>query len=161
MSFEIKNRHRIRRKDALYVAKELGNIFNTSVVDNNLPLDLAEVGPRHVYIQQEMIVAIEFGDRMIPSIRALLSNPPTSKFVTVDMGAVPFVTNGASVMAPGIVDADKSIVVGDLIWVRDEKHQKALAIGETMYSGVEMLEMIKGKVVKVIHYVGDDMWSVV
>jgi len=97
----------------------------------------------------------------IPSLKMFLDKDvrklPNS--VTVDMGAIPFVTNGADIMRPGIVDADKNILEGSFVVICDEKHGKPLAIGISLYSGEEMLSLKEGKVVKNIHYVGDKIWN--
>ena len=92
-------------------------------------------------------------------MRGLLAYPAKKRWVTVDMGAVKFVYNGADVMAPGIVDADPSITPSDLVWVRDEKNLRPLAIGEALTSGPEMVASEKGKAVNSIHHVGDALWK--
>ena len=71
------------------------------------------------------------------------------------MGAVEFVYNGADIMAPGIVEADKNISEGDLVWVREVEHEKPLAVGKALTQGKEMIESEEGKVVKNLHHVGD------
>ena len=48
------------------------------------------------------------------------------------MGAVPFVCKGANVMAPGIRKVEGEFAKGDLVIIVDEKHGKALALGESM-----------------------------
>jgi PUA domain protein len=75
------------------------------------------------------------------------------------MGAVRFVTNGADVMAPGIVDADASIEKGHQIWICDERHHKPLAVGIALLNGNEMISAEKGKAVKLKHYIGDGLWK--
>ena len=62
-------------------------------------------------------------------------------------------------MAPGIVDADPAIRPGDLVWVRDERNLRPLAIGEALMSGPEMVASEKGKAVASIHHVGDPLWK--
>jgi predicted RNA-binding protein (TIGR00451 family) len=69
------------------------------------------------------------------------------------------VVKGADIMGPGIVDADKDIKPGDFVWVRDVKNLRALASGEAIISGMEMLQKKPGKAVKSIHYVGDKLWK--
>ena len=76
------------------------------------------------------------------------------------MGAVGFVTNGADVMSPGIVDADPQIQPGDLIWIADETHNKPLGVGEALLTGEEMIANTKGKAIKNIHYIGDALWEI-
>lgn len=95
------------------------------------------------------------------SVRGFLATKPPKRFVTVDMGAVKFVLNGADVMAPGIVEADPAIAPGDLVWIRDERNKQPLAIGEAIVAGTAMPRGPKGKAVKAIHHVGDDLWNVV
>ncbi len=79
--------------------------------------------------------------------------------VTVDMGAVPYVTNGADIMRPGITDIDEAVEKGDFVVITEERHGKPLAIGETLYSGKEINQMHQGKVIENIHYVGDKLWN--
>ena len=79
--------------------------------------------------------------------------------VLVDMGAIPYVCNGADVMSPGITDIDGEFGEGDLVIVRDERHRKALAVGLALVKSGDMREMPKGKAVKSIHYVGDKLWK--
>ena len=80
--------------------------------------------------------------------------------VLVDMGAIPYVCNGADVMSPGITGIDGEFGEGDLVIVRDEKHSKALAVGVALVPSEDMREMLKGKAVKSVHYVGDKLWKV-
>ena len=91
------------------------------------------------------------------TVRGLLAYRPTQRFVTVDMGAVKFVVNGADVMAPGIVEADPVLQVGDWCWIRDEKNKQPLAVGQCLVPGTAMVRG-KGKAVKSIHHLGDKLW---
>ena len=84
---------------------------------------------------------------------------PKENFITVDMGAIKFVTNGADVMSPGIVDAYKDIKEGDQVWIQDELHHKPLAIGIALKDGINMISEEKGKSVKIFHYIGDKIWK--
>jgi PUA domain protein len=79
--------------------------------------------------------------------------------ITVDMGAIPFVCKGANVMAPGIRKVDGEFQKGDLLVVVDEKHGKALAIGESMLDTGVFRETKKGPVIKTLHYVSDKYWD--
>jgi len=81
--------------------------------------------------------------------------------VTVDMGAVKFLTNGANVMRPGIRSFLAPFQKGDVVVVVDEKHGKALAVGTALVDSAEGEKMSKGAVVKNIHYVGDKFWNAV
>jgi PUA domain protein len=85
-------------------------------------------------------------------------HPPERHVVTVDAGAVSFVSDGADVMRPGIVDADDDIEAGDLVAICEESHGKFLAIGRARTSGDDMVGD-SGKVVDSIHHVGDDLFE--
>ncbi|MDL5502961.1 MAG: RNA-binding protein, partial [Candidatus Methanoperedens sp.] len=78
--------------------------------------------------------------------------------VLVDPGAVRFIINGADTMSPGIVQADPDIKVGDLVIIVEKAHGKAIGIGKALMAGKEMVGG-KGKAVKSIHYVGDEIWN--
>ncbi|MCU4719032.1 RNA-binding protein [Halapricum hydrolyticum] len=84
--------------------------------------------------------------------------PPETNVVTVDAGAISFVSDGADVMRPGIVEADDSIEAGDLVAIAEETHGKVLAIGRARVDGDEMLGD-EGKVVDSLHHVGDELYE--
>lgn len=96
--------------------------------------------------------------KIIPDLRLILKQNFLKK-VTVDMGAVKFVTSGADVMRPGVTLADEGIQQNEIVVVVDELHNKALAIGYSLYSSEELMRLEKGKVIKVVHYVGDEIWK--
>jgi len=77
----------------------------------------------------------------------------------VDMGAVPYVTNGADVMGPGIVEVDPDIKEGDMVWIRDMTHKRPLAIGKALVSAEVMAAKAPGKAIKNLHFVGDKIWK--
>ncbi len=79
--------------------------------------------------------------------------------VVVDMGAVPYVCKGATVMAPGIVRFEGNFAVGELVVVADMKFGKALALGDTLLDAATARQTKKGPVVKTLHYVGDKVWD--
>ncbi|MCD6188629.1 MAG: RNA-binding protein [Thermococcus sp.] len=79
--------------------------------------------------------------------------------VVVDQGAVPYILNGADVMAPGIVDADEGIKEGDFVFVVEEEYGRPLAIGIALMDGKTMKEKTKGKAVKIIHHAKDKIWE--
>ena len=84
---------------------------------------------------------------------------PEKGWVQVDMGAVPFVCNGANIMAAGINAVSPEIVKGQYIWIRDENHQKPLAVGKALLDADEILHSNQGKAVEALHYIGDKIWE--
>jgi len=79
--------------------------------------------------------------------------------VVVDMGAVPYVCKGATVMAPGIVRVEGLFFRGDLVVIVDVKFGKALALGESLLDAQAARETKKGPIVKTLHWVGDKIWG--
>jgi PUA domain protein len=77
------------------------------------------------------------------------------------MGAIPYVCNGADVMAPGITDMIGEFEEGDIVVVRDVRHNKALAVGKAMRTSREIMDSKKGKVIRNLHYVGDRLWDAI
>jgi len=155
----IRNRQRLRRKEVADLSEALGAAYGCAVFGPEEPVDLAEAGAFRVLLVDGKAMGLLVGERPTLTVRGLVSYRATRRHVTVDMGAVRFVYNGADVMAPGIVEADSVISVGDLVWVRDERNRQPLAVGEALMTGAEMAASEKGKSVRSIHHVGDDLWK--
>ena len=103
-------------------------------------------------------VAVQMRDSIVPFLG---SNPEVLQrfpFVTVDMGAVKFVCNGAKVMRPGIVDLG-SFKKGDIVMIKDQIHGKALAVGIALENSEAAKAMTKGYVIENLHYISDKMWE--
>ena len=98
------------------------------------------------------------GGEPFPTVQGANRFPPERRVVTVDAGAVSFVSDGANVMRPGIVAADDAIDPGDLVVIAEETHGKALAVGRAGVSGDGMVGD-SGKVVDSLHHVGDDLYE--
>ncbi len=115
------------------------------------------IDDKHIMINND-INFFYHNDNIIPTLKHLLKNNFLKK-ITVDMGAVKFVSSGADVMRPGIVEIDPAIKKGDIVAVIDVNNKRPLAVGEALFDSAEMREMKTGKVIKSIHYVGDDVWK--
>jgi PUA-domain protein len=160
----LRHRARMRTKDV----KRLNDAVKSALglEEDPFPEDAerAEAAPHlDVIIIRGQALGLVFKDteseRAWLTVRGLIALKPTKGYVTVDMGAVRFVTNGADIMAPGIVDADPGLTPGALVWVRDEKNGQPLGVGEALVTGAEMKESSKGKAVKSLHHVGDELWN--
>src|SRR3989338_9415160 len=100
-----------------------------------------------------------YGEQWIPTLK-LLQKKELLKKITIDMGAVKFIVNGADVMRPGIVEIEDGIQKDDFIVIIDQNNKKPLAVGIALFNSEEMRALPKGKVIKTIHYVGDVVWKV-
>lgn len=101
--------------------------------------------------------AIKLGETYIPflSETGLLERFPK---IVVDMGAVKFVCNGATVMRPGVKNYSE-FEKDQIVCVVEESRNKFLAIGRSLVSSKDMVTMTKGEVVKNLHYVSDRFWE--
>ena len=95
----------------------------------------------------------------VPHLK-LLQKKELLKKITIDMGAVKFIVNGADVMRPGITEIENGIKKDDFIVIIDQNNKKPLAVGIALYTTEEMKALPKGKAIKTIHYVGDEVWKV-
>ena len=155
----IRRRQRLRRKEINAYSEAVAAALGVDPFRDRDDIDLAEADEWRLLIVDNEVRGILVGDRPFLTVRGLLAYPAARRWVTVDMGAVKFVYNGADVMAPGIVDADPAIKVGDIVWVRDEKNLRPIAVGEALMAGPEMVASEKGKAVRSVHHVGDPLWN--
>ncbi|MBN1329872.1 MAG: DUF1947 domain-containing protein [Candidatus Heimdallarchaeota archaeon] len=158
---EIIRRHAIRKSDlkeikeklAVFIGAEADTLFSKTT-----ELVVTDIG--ELYAENRIVLAFKLEDKILPSLRALnegLAHLPT---ITVDMGAIPFVTKGADIMAPGITKVTPGLEAGDFVVVIDQNYGKSLAIGQLLVPSDEILINKKGKVIKNYHYVNDPIWSV-
>ena len=160
MDFRLRNRARLRRKDIEALGERLRTELGlASTLRSEDPWEEAEGPDRRYLLLSNEILGFYEGDVPFLTPRGLLAYKAEKRFVTVDMGAVRFVTNGADVMGPGITAADPGIRADDLVWVREERHGKPLACGVALADGTLLATKPKGKQVRSVTYVGDRVWT--
>lgn len=156
---KIKNRHRLKSKDIKNFQNEFKNIFGSFFIDEKSLIETGDFdGIKMILVDSEPCF-MYYENKIFFTLTGINKFSPQKKFVIVDMGAVKFVTSGADVMAPGIIDADETIDKNDQVWICDENHHKPLAVGIAIMTGEQMKKEKKGKAIKTIHYVGDKVWN--
>ena len=153
---EITSRHHLREDEADEIRETLRERLDVDLegtveeieVDDDYDLLLVDGDP----------LLARFDGEAFLTVQGALELQPSRGLVTVDAGAVEFVTNGADVMRPGITEVDEGVEEGDLVVVVEENHSKALAIGRALVDADEMLGD-EGKVVESLHHVGDELWE--
>jgi len=155
---EVSARHHLR-SDAIRELKEgLSATFGIDLdADTAERVEFADSDWSVVLVDGEPL-ATYYDDEPAPTVRGANEYPPKKRVVTVDAGAVSFVSDGADVMRPGIVEADEAIEPGDLVAIAEETHGKVLAIGRARVAGSDMLGD-SGKVVDSLHHVGDELYG--
>jgi PUA domain protein len=158
----VSRRQFLREKEAAHVLDEFSGRLKVDVKDligvKKPGLESAEgLNVRIFYLEGKPLFAAT-KDGLIPTLlfdKALFRLPR----ITVNMGAVPFVCNGADVLAPGVVKIEGSFAVGDLMLVVDERHGKPLAVVSALVDSQAASGMKRGKVAGSLHYVGDALWN--
>jgi PUA-domain protein len=136
---------------------------NRELADYNLELskkdsvELIEEGKLKILSFNGEGAFFDHENKWSPTLKYLQSNELLKKIV-VDMGAVKFVVNGADIMRPGIVEIEEGVKEGDFVVVVDVENGKPLIVGVALFGSEEMQEKSEGKVIKNIHYVGDEIW---
>lgn len=128
----------LSKKDAVEIWKDEVREY---IVVNNIPAFFA------------------YDEKEIPTLKYVMEHPDILKKITVDMGAIKFVINGADIMRPGITQIEDNISENEPIVIIDQNNSKPLAIGIALLDSEKMQESSSGKVIKNIHYVGDDIWN--
>ena len=121
-------------------------------------MEVVESDVGEVYFIGGKPLLFKAGGEVLPTLHFSEFTSRAPKIV-VDMGAVPYVCKGATVMAPGIVRIEGEFGKGDLVIVVDMKFGKALALGESLMDAETAKATKKGPVVKTLHYVGDKIWD--
>ncbi|MHA1216355.1 MAG: PUA domain-containing protein, partial [Candidatus Thorarchaeota archaeon] len=150
----IKNRHLLKKKQQRIEIEKIESVIGTTVSlpdGARLEAGILDDGSRVMLLNGE-ILFFERDGRMLPTLRAVLAGYVSVPRVTVDMGAVRFVVNGADVMRPGVTAVDDGIEEGSVVAVVDERHGKPLAIGVAIFDSEAMRQAKSGKVVLSRHH---------
>src|SRR4030042_284725 len=153
--YPLKTKDAKQLKDAASAALKMDL---NALFDNKATVEVIEADVGEVYLRSSKPVLFKVEKRILPT---LLFNEFSAKApkIVVDMGAIPYVCKGATVMAPGIVRVEGEFGVGDLLLVTDMKHGKALAVGEALMDAATARATKKGPVAKTLHYVSDKVWE--
>ena len=159
---EIKHRRFLREKEAAQTLDEFSQKLKLDIPKlfdtKNIGIEVADTPTGRVFFINGKPVIASLKGTLVPTLlfdKALMS---FSK-ITVNMGAVPHICNGADLMAPGIVKIEGNFNTNDYVLVVDERHQKPLAIVIALVGSQDARNLQRGKVAKNLHYVGDDLWN--
>ena len=148
-----------RIQDDFDIEDNLDGVFLEIAEFGELELLLADKSPIVMTLKLTEDLGIE-DEITFPTLRGILRWDLEKRWCAVDRGAIPFLMNGADCMAAGIQIVDPMIERGDLVWVRDEEHGKPIAIGWALMDADTMDKSTKGKSIRTIHWIGDDLWSI-
>ncbi len=155
----LRRRNRLRRKEVEKLATDLKDALGVDTFQPTDAVETGEAGGNELVVYQGKPVGILIEGNPFLTVQGLLLFSAAKRFVTVDMGAVKFLANGADVMAPGVIEADSGIKTGDAVWVRDQNNKRPLLVGIALMDGPAMVAGKGGKAVKTVHFVGDKIWN--
>ncbi len=121
-------------------------------------VEVVESDVGEIYLIEGKPILFKSDNTVLPTLLFAEFTAKAPKIV-VDMGAIPYVCKGATVMAPGIVRVEGEFGKGNLVLIVDMKHGKALALGESLLDAETARQTKKGPVVKTLHYVSDKIWE--
>jgi PUA-domain protein len=153
-SLKTKEAKQILTKGSTNLKLDLETLFggktNVEVLESDIGL---------IYLIGGKPLLFKAGDKILPTLHFVEFIDKVPKIV-VDMGAVPYVCKGATVMAPGIVRIEGNFAKGDLVVVVDMKFGKSLGLGETLMDSETAKFTNKGPIVKTLHWVSDKIWDI-
>jgi PUA-domain protein len=159
---KIKKRHLLKKREQKAELERIASVLGTEVkeIDQKTQFEagVLDDGSR-VLLDRGEILFFESEGMLFPTLHALLKGMITIPRVSVDMGAVRFVVNGADIMRPGVTGVDDGIKEGSVVAIVDERHGKPLAVGIALLSTAELRAADSGKVVRSVHHVNDQLWD--
>ena len=155
----VKSRHHLRSDDITEIREAIADDLGVDIDGERFELvEFVDADYELVLVDDDPAVFYVDDDEPFLTVRGANDFEPETGVVTVDAGAISFVSDGADVMRPGIVEADAAIREADLVVIAEETHGKVLAVGRALVDGDEMVGD-SGKVVSSIHHVGDDLYE--
>ncbi len=155
---QVKSRHHLRSDAVAALEERISEGLGVDLeADTYERVDFEDEDLEVILVDGEPQVATFDGEEFL-TVRGANAYEPERRVVTVDSGAISFVSDGADVMRPGITEASEDIEAGDLVVIAEETHGKVLAVGRARVDGTEMVGD-EGKVVDSLHHVGDDLYE--
>ena len=154
-------RYSLKSKQAKQILTEVSERLKVNVdtlFGSKANVEVVDADAGKIYLVNGKPLFFKTGERVLPTLlfQEFILRAPK---IVVDMGAVPYVCNGADIMAPGIVRVEGEFGEGDLVLVVDEKHGKPLGVGESLYDSGSVRNTKQGAVVKSVHFVSDKIWN--
>jgi len=154
-------RYPLKNKEAKQVLSEASSNLKLdleTLFGSKATVEVVESEVGQIYLIEGKPILFKADGKIFPTLHFTEYIVGAPKIV-VDMGAVPYVCKGATVMAPGIVRIEGEFSKDDLVVVIDIKHGKALGLGEALMNAETARQTKKGPIVKTLHFVSDKIWD--
>lgn len=160
MSYSVQS---LSGKDRRTLVKDLEGIIEDpkELLPKKSPLFRFRFNKRESIIVRDKgdVVILDINGMTIPSLKIARKVKLLLPTITVDLGAIKFVTNGADVMRPGITEISDDVLEGDLVVIVEERNKAPIAFGFALYDAVDMKVKKGGKCIKTVHYLKDKYWT--
>jgi predicted RNA-binding protein (TIGR00451 family) len=149
----------LSKRDTALLVKSMEASWPANIVPKIKTVKKYQVSGDESFYKFEEFTAVQVGREkyIVPYLGnvSLLDRFPS---ITVDMGAVRFVCNGAKVTRPGITAFD-NFKRGNIVVIKDEVHSKPLAVGIALIDSDKAMEEEKGYIIQTLHYISDKIWE--
>ena len=158
---EARRRHFMREKEKAQLLDDLSKKLKIDIkqlLGDNFNVEISQTLTASIYFINDRPLLAVWKNVLLPTLlfqEALQLLPR----IVVNMGAVPFVCNGADLMAPGVVRIEKVYKQDDYMVITDERHGKPLAIAVALTDYDTAHNLKHGKIARNVHYVGDELWN--
>ncbi|VDM34581.1 unnamed protein product [Hydatigera taeniaeformis] len=98
----------------------------------------------------------------VPSLKLLHKYPFLLPQLQIDRGAIKHVLNGSNIMCPGLTSPGAKLCdvpANTVVAIMAEGKENAVAVGVTVLSTREMLDVNKNVGVETLHYLNDGLWQ--
>ncbi|MFP3157611.1 MAG: PUA domain-containing protein [Caldivirga sp.] len=160
-------RHMLSKRDvkelvgeAPWLSEAYGSLEEVEVIEVRDDLRLYKVGDEVAVVKATVKVNEANRDVTYPTLLAANKYPVILNYypvAQVDEGAVKPIATGADVMRPGIKGLSRPFKVGDVVLVRSPSG-RIIAITVSLFESEELMRMSRGRVLKNIHHVNDEVW---
>jgi len=156
-------RFSVRKREVKHLLDEISQslgIDAEKIFGSKPQIEVIDTSKNKIYLINGDPLLAMFEDIIFPTLffEEYISRLPK---VTVDMGAVPHICNGADVMAPGIVEVNGDFNEEALVTVIDDRNKRPIAVAQSLFDSGKTRTLKKGKVFKNLHYVGDEIWNLI
>ncbi|MCE7741652.1 MAG: DUF1947 domain-containing protein [Candidatus Heimdallarchaeota archaeon] len=159
---QIKSRNMLSKKDKKTLKENLEMFYGEGIIlsfEKTLAIEEVRTDEGTFLVKDGRIWFFDYDKQQTPTIHFLRENKIGLPKIVVDTGAIRFITNGADVMAPGIVYFDEKITEGSVVSIHEEKADSLLGVGISLVNSEKFEKTKQGKVIKTIHHLKDDIWK--
>ena len=159
---QIKKRKILSKKEKKILLADLIQEYGehiSSTIGSSIELEEIKADENIFIAKDRKIWFFYLNNKIIPSINFLRESNFELPEVVVDIGAIKFITNGADVMAPGVVSFSEEAEEGFIVVIKEEKAGSIIGVGISLINSQDFRKTRKGKVVKLLHHLKDAIWS--